>query len=782
MIIRRWSNVAVLLAALLPPLLFPKAVLQAQSFYFYDLAWIHYPLRSYIADLWKSGTWPLWNPYSWNGFPLLAESEVGALSPVNALFFLPLPTYQSFNLLILLHTVVAGLSAYALARQTRVRQGSALIAALSYACGGYIMGQLLNLNIMIGSAWAPLILALALSAWERRRARDAMLAGLVLALQIYSSHPQVPYYTLILLGIFAIYGVLRGWQIDERKTWHAFIQSAGYLAITLFIGLGLSAPQWVTGLELLALSRRAQGLAMEAQLSYSMPPISLLALIFPRLFVSQVESFRSTGAFLEFHFYLGLIPLVCAALAMLRRHELIVRFAFVLALIAFILALGRFTPVYRIVSHLPLLSSFRVPSRWLFVAAVAFIILVGKGSDAIYELMQNASRRPSLKRIVISLTILYVFLLLIVPFALIARTTIAESFQAREAFSIERIAAGRLLPEAISFSVLGGLCLVALWGLAWWRPSLRAFAVVMVAITFGDLFFAGGGLTTAPSFWEQGRPLAEFVRANGPYDRIFSTGGYLDVVPRLGDAQPAGARVFASSGENDLPLGLQRTEDFLKELPFLQGLRLRGTHWLVIPKAVPPQGNRHLAIAQSIIPQLQKAWETDQVNVYAIPNPLSHTYVVYDVMPATSKAHALELMRDAQFDPKHTAVVEDVPLALPHDPNLSSTPAAIMQYEATSLRIETEAVSNGLLVLTDTYYPGWRAWVDGAEQPIWRTNYLFRGIMLPTGRHTIEFRYEPISFQIGLLIAAVTIGLTLFAGTWYQFFGSARRKTLSRIH
>ena len=78
--------VAVLAAALLPILVFPEVVLQGQSFYFEDLSWFHLPLRMLIADLWKSGTWPLWNPYSYNGFPLLAEFQVGALSPQNWVF------------------------------------------------------------------------------------------------------------------------------------------------------------------------------------------------------------------------------------------------------------------------------------------------------------------------------------------------------------------------------------------------------------------------------------------------------------------------------------------------------------------------------------------------------------------------------------------------------------------------------------------------------------------------------------------------------------------------
>lgn len=130
-------------------------------------------------------------------------------------------------------------------------------------------------------------------------------------------------------------------------------------------------------------------------------------------------------------------------------------------------------------------------------------------------------------------------------------------------------------------------------------------------------------------------------------------------------------------------------------------------------------------------------------------------------MRAASRGDALELLRDARFDPQRMAIVEDAPPSLPQPADWPLTPAMLTQDQATALRVEAEAISDGLLVLTDTHYPGWRAWVYSIEQPIARANYLFRGVRLPKGRHTIEFRYEPLSFQLGLLIAGATVALAL---------------------
>jgi uncharacterized membrane protein YfhO len=59
----------------------------------------------------------------------------------------------------------------------------------------------------------------------------------------------------------------------------------------------------------------------------------------------------------------------------------------------------------------------------------------------------------------------------------------------------------------------------------------------------------------------------------------------------------------------------------------------------------------------------------------------------------------------------------------------------------------------GLLVVSDSYYPGWRAWVDGNSVAIHRVNYGFRGVVVPAGRHTVEMEYEPASFQVGLFLS-----------------------------
>jgi Bacterial membrane protein YfhO len=777
---RGWPNIAFWFAAgVLPWLMLPEVLLQGRSLYFMDLGSFHYPLRILIAELWKTATWPLWNPYSWNGMPLLAESEVGALSPFNIFFALPIEHYQSLNLLVLLTLSAAGISAFALARQCEVTYGASLLAALAFACGGYAMTSIINPSILIGLAMAPLCCALLLSAIANRRVHPAVLAGFVLSLQIYSAHPQTTYYTIILLAAFAVFGIVRGKR--QSSSWVEAGRVMGYFALICIVGLGLSMPQILPALELLRLSARAQGMTSGAQMYLSMPPDSILTLFFARLFLVPTDSWRSTGIYDEFHFYIGLAPLICAALAWPLHREPIIRFAFVLLVLSVLLALGGFTPIYWLLTQIPDALPFRVPARWLLISNVALIILVGKGADAFWLWAQDARHRLRMIKLGRMLTVLYASLLLTIPVALIIRPPDEQVLGTPNILSIGRMAsrtqvAARLLPESVLFMVVAGLALAALWLFVVRLRWLRTFAVVVLLITFGDLFLAGGEVTVSPSFWQQGDVLANFVTSHDKFERIYSAGATRDEVAYLGQGHPSSKNLFATLGEY-VALTPRRNLDYVTALPFVQALRMNGTRWVALPTQLSSQTDDYAIAALPHLGEMSKVWETSQYSVYEVPDPLPHAYAVYRVIPAVGETTTLDRLRDSSFNPITEAVVESAPASLPTDvlQRSSLVPAQITSYSPNFVSIEATLEQDGLLVLTDTYYPGWRAWVDGSEQPILRTNYLFRGVMLTRGQHTVEFRFWPQSFQLGLIFAAATLMLVTFGCIRHRLVRIVRR-------
>jgi uncharacterized membrane protein YfhO len=100
---------------------------------------------------------------------------------------------------------------------------------------------------------------------------------------------------------------------------------------------------------------------------------------------------------------------------------------------------------------------------------------------------------------------------------------------------------------------------------------------------------------------------------------------------------------------------------------------------------------------------------------------------------------------------------------------LSRSRARITAYEDERVVVETDAERRSLLVLTDTWFPGWKATVDGREVPIERVDYLIRGVPVPAGSHRVEFSYQPRSWTFGWvisLLALMTIAAAAWVGWW----------------
>jgi hypothetical protein len=160
------------------------------------------------------------------------------------------------------------------------------------------------------------------------------------------------------------------------------------------------------------------------------------------------------------------------------------------------------------------------------------------------------------------------------------------------------------------------------------------------------------------------------------------------------------------------------------------------------------------------VASLREIDSAGEVHVYENPDALPRAYVAHAVEVVPDDKAALHVLRDKEFDPTQQVVIEGpLPvLALSGD---RISPAPVRQRSPQDVIVDTESSQDGVLVLTDSNYPGWRAFVDGREEPILHANYLFRGVPIRAGKHTIEFIYTDDSFKAGLLISGVTLALIL---------------------
>jgi hypothetical protein len=105
---------------------------------------------------------------------------------------------------------------------------------------------------------------------------------------------------------------------------------------------------------------------------------------------------------------------------------------------------------------------------------------------------------------------------------------------------------------------------------------------------------------------------------------------------------------------------------------------------------------------------------------------------------------------------------------------------AITKYTSDCIELRTQSTKDGFLVLSDTYYPGWQAWVDGVASPIMRANYDFRALFLPQGEHTVVFRFRSQYLKLGLLSSLGGVFFVVLVSS-YTFFPSVIREKNSHL-
>jgi hypothetical protein len=232
--------------------------------------------------------------------------------------------------------------------------------------------------------------------------------------------------------------------------------------------------------------------------------------------------------------------------------------------------------------------------------------------------------------------------------------------------------------------------------------------------------------------------------------------------------QPTFEQAVALSYQNYLPnVGTFYGIDYFQEI---DALGRRGySDFLRVANGLPFERQIKLlrAFNVKLLVSFRELPEKDLRLVRRVPQYFSWLYEIKSVVPRAywvtkfsvekDSVRALQRLSATEFDPLREVVL---------DSNISLAPSAassakldIRRYENSSVNIATDASGEGILVLADSYYPGWKAYVDGKETTILRANHFYRAVRLPGGEHKVEFRYEPRSFKIGAMISLATLFL-----------------------
>lgn len=688
-----------------------RAVNVQDDIYASDLLNDRLPARAFVGGSLRRGELPVWVPGIYTGFPSLAQVEMGAAYPSNLILFGVLSPYTAIAWAQILPLLIAGFGTFMLAGQLGVAFEGRLLAAGVFALSGFLIAHLRQLNMVDAAAWVPLLAACTERIATGRAGRAPMLLAIVWAMQLLAGHPQISYYTALVLGVYLF---ARAIQVRGRRTVFEALRRALPFCCAIFLGTFLAAVQILPALELVRLTYREGGLSYADAAKYAASPLGVWTFWIPDLFGdARTDSFRLSGIHWEQYAYVGVLPvlLTLVALVVARRSPRVLLLAGG-AVASYLMVLGPNTPFFGWAhAVVPGMSFFRFPTRFLLFVDLAIALLAGFGLAACLAPLPKAARRLA---------------------AAAALTLTAGDLWVHQMRQVPQVDTSRWTAPIDSHRMLA-TALAADPG-PWRYYSLDA------PLVHAQTYHAAGGWSGDLSPYVALRSLLQ-PSFNLLFD-LESPDGYSNLVPRYYEAVWGSEKKVGVVPRRHLETGELEPE-------FAKTLRLFNVRYLL--SRVPIRSEELRSLGRS----------NEGVELHELHDPLPRAFVVERLVPARDDAEALKLMTNASFDPTREAVVDGSGPSLPEDA-ASSREVRILRRGNTEVAVRASLDRPGLLVLSEGYYPGWRVTVDGTDAELWRVNLMMRGVSLPAGEHEVVFRFRSSAIRIGGALSMIA-ALALFA-------------------
>jgi len=740
-----------------------RRLLFSNDMQYSDFWHLHYPLKHFYAEALAEGRLAQWCHLLGSGVPLHAVGEAGMLYPPNLVLFFLLPLPLATNLSILGHVVLAGVLATSLARCLGASRSGALLAGLTFAFSAFFVGHARHLNLLAVAAWMPGILLFMERYWRRRLGFDLCGLAVVGGLSLLAGHPNLAYNHALIAAGYAIYLSLRSPSSpgsdkgDGASSSVRFFASSSVrfllaMGLAVVLALALAAPQLLPSLQLHRQGPRQSGLSYEYATQFDLHPAYLRTWLQPDAFGRpdrfDAESggglgsgFRGapgqTNLYWEVVPYLGILPLLLTAVILVvgrrRRH---VQALVVMALLSMALAMGRHVGIGELLhAVLPGYDLFRFHPRFQLYAVLSVSVLGGLGLS---ELEASVGRRSK------GLSLVIVASLLVVAGAdLFVHLGDHNSSIEAQAWS------GR--PD--SLIGLNGSDQV---------PAQRVLSFDPQQEVFLRGYLRAGGWSRGATAYEPARQLA---RDN--YNLLFG-------VPQV---------------EFYLPLYPQRARAVTESLYMTNSLTGRSERihtglatLFNVGTVLASERESLLGLKSSRGFPAPDRPALERVVRYSLPGALPRAFLVPSARVVTGAGHdddflpaeqmeALLAVTSPDFDPRAEVVIdrargEELPQNTKGSPNPGSV--RIRSYEAERVVLDVDATESAWLFLSDTWYPGWKARIDGQSATIFPANVAGRALWVPQGKHEVDFVFESGPLRLGSLLALLASLLLVLIGVRFR--------------
>jgi len=765
---------------------FKDVIFYSNIFSYADLGRYFYPIREFAADSIKNGHIPLWNPYLQNGTPFLAILQGCIFYPVSIVYYLSGSFEGAFNWYIILHFFLGAVFMYILMRYWDFSKAASSISSLVFVFGGYL-SSVINMNTSLSSViWLPLVFLFFDMTLRRKRLAPAMLTGIFLSIQFLGGEPTIIYSTLWLLFLYFL-----GFCFFSYKNIKDIIRSSFLFLVAVSLWVFITSIQLLPFLELLLNSTRGQPEGFKFVTHWSLSPAELLSFFIPHILGNTTVP---AGHFAVqdwiTSFYIGIMPIILILFGLFAKPNKKTKFFGIILTISLILALGKYTPLYRLLHRYIFgFAYIRYPVKFLFLSGFALSVLSGMGYETLSNIKDDKIKEGLTKRLLLLNgllgLLLITFLRFLQPLYDYVKSSFPEMFfsptQHKIFYVVFLSGSAHACRLFIIFTIAVSILIMYLNK----KIKLSVFNFLILSVIFLDLASVNVGLSEIvgvdifkkepPSFSKimedeglfriiRSKEINEINRAVwgldfalGQYERKATFDGNTAMVYRIHDSQGYGS-IFR--------------RDNAKFMTLISGRPSKLVDLLNIKYVISTDPIEEEGYSQVFKDKVARLPLRDEKRVYTYfyinenTDYMERAFLVKDAKVVGDREEIPNILKDKDFDPTRLIILEEEPILkkTADKRRISKEDVHILSYKPEEIIIEVALYEPKFLVLSDSYYPGWKVYVDGRPDKIYRAYYFLRSVYLDRGRHIVKFIYDPISYKAGKYISLSTIGLLLLLG------------------
>ena len=723
----------------------------------------HEPIKQ-----WKSSTseYPHWFPNLFSGMPSYGGFIITGGHPLQSIL-----NFLFFNLgaKYWFHFSLGGIGMFFLIRYQKFTIYSSLFGGIAYSITPYLFG-LINAghnNKIMACAFIPWLTLSALYLFKNRSIKSVFILSLVSAFQLWTKHPQIFYYTWMLIVLWWIIDILLS-SIGKKLNIKSIFTSLALMVLSAILAIIMVSDPYYDIYRFQKESNRGapsvldktgesnKGTNWEYATQWSFHPAETISFILPYYYGLQnfsvtnknnPEKFMKQAAywgympFTQSTHYVGLLVIIFSIYSLffsikyrkIKKEELIL---WIIAIIFLIIGFGNhFSLIFKPLFYFaPYFSKFRVPSMiyTLFALLLPFLAVFG------LEKMINESDKK-----ILFFDCLKVFGYFIAPILFLLAfgesiLSFSSSGDARFPQYIDLVKNIRidLFNKGLMLALfLSGATLTSIWFYSTGKISKHILSIILISILFIDLWIINNeflSLKPSKSMADQFQNTPEilFMKKDSSQFRIFPADD-------IGSNRYGYWNIESIGGYRAVKL--RNYQDLMDAGGFRrpQVLNMLNVKYLITRKRVRNTSFKQLSKIK---------------NLYENLDVLPRAWFVGSLQSVNDQKSSLSKVMDISFRPKDTAVIINY-----DGPQLSGTSngkVEISSFSPNNITIQCNTNSGALLVLSEIYYkPGWRCKIDGQVTPIYQTNHVLRSVYVSDGSHDVEFYYDSSDWKLAKVVS-----------------------------